>query len=57
MVIQTNKHLVYNAYLLPESPQWAGVLEKDPCEALAASMALGYAAGFQFSLHGDLNAR
>ncbi|KAJ7790714.1 hypothetical protein B0H14DRAFT_3501377 [Mycena olivaceomarginata] len=34
MVIQTNKHLVYNAYLLPESPQWAGVLEKYPLELI-----------------------
>ncbi|KAJ7447712.1 hypothetical protein FB451DRAFT_1411806 [Mycena latifolia] len=57
IVVQINKHLVYNAYVLPESSQYAGVLEKDPEEALAASLALAYSAGFTVSLHGDLNAR
>ncbi|KAJ7920453.1 hypothetical protein B0H13DRAFT_2422435 [Mycena leptocephala] len=38
MVIQVNRHLVYNVYLLPESSLWAGVLEKDPCEAFASSL-------------------
>lgn len=55
MVLQINRHLVYNAYIyiLPESSQWSGVLEKEPCEALAASLN----ADFQVSKHGDLNAR
>jgi hypothetical protein len=37
--------------------QWAGVLEKDPCEALAASLAVAYPAHFEFLIIGDLNAR
>jgi hypothetical protein len=37
--------------------QWAGVLEKDPCESLAASLALVYAAHFDFLTIGDLNVR
>ncbi|KAJ7704119.1 hypothetical protein B0H17DRAFT_1194025 [Mycena rosella] len=57
MVIQINRHLVYNVYLLPESTQWAGDLENDPCDALAASLALAFNAGFDVSVHGDLNAR
>ncbi|KAJ6610647.1 hypothetical protein B0H10DRAFT_2224808 [Mycena sp. CBHHK59/15] len=57
MVIQIDRLLVYNVYLLPESSQWVGALEKDSCEALAASKALAYAAGFKVSLHSDLNAR
>ncbi|KAF8171349.1 hypothetical protein K438DRAFT_1773197 [Mycena galopus ATCC 62051] len=32
-------------------------LEKDPCEALAASIALAFYADFEISVHGDLNAR
>ncbi|KAJ7081486.1 hypothetical protein C8R44DRAFT_905282 [Mycena epipterygia] len=57
MAIQINNLLIYNVYLLPESSQWAGALEKDPCDALAASLALAYNAGFEVTLHGDLNAR
>jgi hypothetical protein len=57
MVLQLNRLLIYNVYLLPETAQWAGVLEKDPCEALAASLALAYAARFDFVILGDLNAK
>ena len=57
MVIQINRHLIYNAYLLPESWQWAGVLDEEPCEALGASLALAYHADFDTSLHGDVNDR
>lgn len=57
MVILINKHLIYNAYLLPENTPWAGALDKEPCEALGGSPALAYNAGFDDSLPGDLNAR
>ncbi|KAJ6605140.1 hypothetical protein B0H10DRAFT_1957259 [Mycena sp. CBHHK59/15] len=57
MVIQIGRLLIYNVYLLPETTHWAGSLEKDPCEALAASLALAYAAQFDLVLFGDLNAR
>jgi hypothetical protein len=61
MVLQLNTLLIYNVYLLPETSQWAGVLERDPCdticEALAASLALAYAAHFLVLVLGDLNAR
>jgi exonuclease III len=53
MVIQINNHLIYNVYLLPESTQWAGIREKDPCEALAASIALVFSADFEISVHGN----
>ncbi|KAJ7749746.1 hypothetical protein B0H16DRAFT_1725013 [Mycena metata] len=47
----------YNTYILPESTNWAGDLERDPCLALAASLALARAGNFQILLKGDLNAR
>jgi hypothetical protein len=37
--------------------QWAGVLEKDPCQALVASLALADVAHFDFLTIGDLNVR
>jgi hypothetical protein len=40
-----------------KSAQWAGILEKDPCDALEASIAVAYAADYEYSVHGDLNAR
>ncbi|KAJ7712283.1 hypothetical protein B0H16DRAFT_1479531 [Mycena metata] len=57
MVLQLNKLLIFNVYLLPESSQWTGVLEKDPCEALAGSLALAYTSGLWVVVLGDLNAR
>ncbi|KAJ7642900.1 hypothetical protein B0H17DRAFT_1216269 [Mycena rosella] len=57
MVIQMGKLLIYNVYILPETAQWAGVLDRDPCEALAASLALAFTAHFLVALLGDLNAR
>ena len=57
MVIQLGNLLVYNVYLLPETSPWVGRLEKDPCEALAASLALAYTANYHVALFGDLDAR
>ncbi|KAJ6450876.1 hypothetical protein C8R45DRAFT_946489 [Mycena sanguinolenta] len=57
MVLQLNRTLIYNVYLLPESTQWTGVLGKDPWEALAASIALAYTAHIPVMILGDLNAR
>jgi hypothetical protein len=57
LVIQLGNILIYNVYIYPESTQWAGVLENDPCEALAASLALAFTAHFLVALLGDLNAR
>ncbi|KAK7013297.1 hypothetical protein R3P38DRAFT_2455505, partial [Favolaschia claudopus] len=57
MVLQLNELLVYNTYLLPESSQWAGALEKDPCGALAASLSLAYMTQRNILVLGDLNAR
>ncbi|KAJ7019132.1 hypothetical protein C8F04DRAFT_1198068 [Mycena alexandri] len=57
MVLQLNKLLIFNVYLLPDSSQWSGVLEKDPCEALAGSLALAYTSGLLVIVLGDLNAR
>ncbi|KAJ6612807.1 hypothetical protein B0H10DRAFT_1952050 [Mycena sp. CBHHK59/15] len=57
IVIQMGRILIYNVYIYPESTQWAGVFDKDPCEALAASLALAFTANFLIALLGDLNAR
>ncbi|KAJ7746678.1 hypothetical protein B0H16DRAFT_1462409 [Mycena metata] len=57
MVLQLNKVLIYNTYLLPESAQWARALEKDPYEALTASLTLVYAARLPILDFGDLNTR
>ncbi|KAF5378897.1 hypothetical protein D9615_006858 [Tricholomella constricta] len=57
MVLQMGRTLIYNVYLLPESATWTQDLESDPCEALAASLALASMAEFHIILMGDLNAR
>jgi hypothetical protein len=57
MVQQIGGILVFNVYLLPESSNWAGDLECDPCLALASSVAVAYAGRFQILIMGDLNSR
>ncbi|GLB35656.1 hypothetical protein LshimejAT787_0212210 [Lyophyllum shimeji] len=57
MVLQIGSTLFYNVYLLPETSNWPSVLESDPCEALASSLALAHMANFSIILMGDLNAR
>ncbi|KAJ7803192.1 hypothetical protein B0H14DRAFT_2613642 [Mycena olivaceomarginata] len=57
MVQQIGDILVFNVYLLPESSNWAGDLECDPCLALASSVAVAYAGRFQILIMGDPNGR
>jgi ribonuclease HI len=57
MVHQFGAIVVYNVYVIPESTNWAGDLERDPCLALAASLALARAGHFEMVLLGDFNGR
>jgi ribonuclease HI/exonuclease III len=57
MAMQVGDIILYNDYILPESTNWAGDLDRDPCLALASSIALAYAGGFRILIAGDLNAR
>ncbi|KAJ6478783.1 hypothetical protein C8R47DRAFT_1074816 [Mycena vitilis] len=57
MVVQIGNRLIYNVYILPESTNWAGHLESDPCKAVENSLALAYMGRFEIVLMGDLNAR
>ncbi|KAJ7026212.1 hypothetical protein C8F04DRAFT_1268385 [Mycena alexandri] len=57
MALQIGNIILYNTYLLPESANWAGTLESDPCLALASSLAVARAGNFEILLKGDLNAR
>ncbi|KAJ6613856.1 hypothetical protein B0H10DRAFT_1951124 [Mycena sp. CBHHK59/15] len=57
MAIQVGDIVLYNDYILPESTNWAGDLDRDPCLTLASSIALAYAGGFRILIAGDLNAR
>ncbi|KAF8195225.1 hypothetical protein K438DRAFT_1760893 [Mycena galopus ATCC 62051] len=50
MAIQMDSIVIYNAYILPETTNWAGNLERDPCAALAASIATTYAGRYQILL-------
>ncbi|KAJ7734715.1 hypothetical protein B0H14DRAFT_3517064 [Mycena olivaceomarginata] len=57
MALQFGNVVAYNVYLLPETANWAGDLERDPCLALAASLALARAGSFEILIMGDLNGR
>ncbi|KAJ7938960.1 hypothetical protein B0H13DRAFT_1851136 [Mycena leptocephala] len=56
-VQQVGNIAIYKTYLLLETSNWTGVLECDPCLALASSLAIAYAGGFEILIMGDLNGR
>ncbi|KAJ6616051.1 hypothetical protein B0H10DRAFT_1949406 [Mycena sp. CBHHK59/15] len=57
MAIQMANIVIYNVYLLPETINWVGDLERDPCLALASSLAVARAGVFKILIFSDLNAR
>ncbi|KAJ6571209.1 hypothetical protein B0H19DRAFT_1064326 [Mycena capillaripes] len=56
MANQMGDIILLNVYILPESSDWVGELDRDPCQALASAIALAHAGGFRLLISGDLNA-